>query len=249
MSKKWKGRRSTARPEPMPSPHAAKPVPAPILPAVGRVRYVMTGELELLSPLHLGTGDFRQFKELALDVKKSEAESASPDVAAILRNDKDEPFLSGTSIKGLLRRIGEAILPAERCARLFGEIGSEGRGRRGVVLVRGSEQVRAADATGMPYRALGGERLGAGVFIAARTRIDGASGTAQNNALFFQEMVAAGAHFALSLTIDCRTSTCSDDEQGSILADLAGVLGRLSDAEGWAIGRGQADGQGRIRRD
>lgn len=226
----------------------AKPASVPAMSAAGRTRYELTAKLELLSPMHLGTGGFRVWPELAKG-DKNDFNSAPPEVAVILRDHDDKPCLSGTSIKGLLRRIGELILAKDRCAVLFGEISNQDQGRMGAVLVRGAAQLQPADATGMPYRALLGEQLGDGVFIAARTRIDAASGTAERNKLFFQEMVAAGAHFSLNLTIDIRPGALSAEEQEAILADLGRVLNRLGDAEGWAIGKGQAAGQGRIRLD
>jgi CRISPR/Cas system CSM-associated protein Csm3 (group 7 of RAMP superfamily) len=83
-----------------------------------------------------------------------------------------------------------------------------------------------------------------GVFVAARTKIDAICGVAADHTLFHQEMVAPGAVFPLRLLLEAK----GDPAVAKGLAgDLVQVLDRLTSPDGEYIGKGQADGFGRVR--
>jgi CRISPR/Cas system CSM-associated protein Csm3 (group 7 of RAMP superfamily) len=222
--------------------------PPPAAAGNPRIRYRITGELLLLSALHVGTGATRP-----LGPAPPGSNERGPDVATIARDHRHQPYLPGTTLKGLLRRIGEAVLkPPDLVRALFGEIKGDDSGAMGAVLVRGATLKTPGEAAGMPYTALPDSGLGKGEFIAARTSIDRASGTAAHNRLFFAEMLAPGAQFAFSLLLEVRRARDQSPAQAAASATerlnaLLLVLGTLSGTDGWPVGRGQADGQGRVR--
>src|SRR5205807_2453166 len=76
---------------------------------------------------------------------------SAPEVAAIVRDGAERPYLPGTTIKGLLRRLGEARSSPE-IATLFGEIkDAPDSGQMGAVLVRGARMIKAGNAQTMPF--------------------------------------------------------------------------------------------------
>ena len=210
------------------------------------IRYEIAGELVALSPLHVGTGTERT---LAGVIGKPGEDP--PGVVAIARDGRGRPFLPGTTLKGMLRRTGEAHLAkAARVEALFGAIrDEEGGGTMGALFVRGAAEIVPGNADGMPYAEsatqAGAGDLDPGVFIAARTRVDRHAGTAADNTLHFAEMVAPGARFALRLLLD--PGSADRNEAEALLQHLVRVLSLLCAPEGVAIGRGQADGQGRVQ--
>ncbi len=203
---------------------------------MAKTRYEITGELESLTPLHVGNGNFRDLASAARD-------GECPGVAEIIRDVSGAPYLSGTTLKGLLRRLAEALPNnQDQVDRLFGEIKDDGQGRMGAVLVRGAPRTGVvSDTSAAPYA----RDAGAGIFVAARTSIDPASGTAKDSTLFFQEMVAARTRFEFRTLIESRDENGADD----LALGLIAILNRLTAADGQAVGKGQADGFGRLRLD
>jgi CRISPR/Cas system CSM-associated protein Csm3 (group 7 of RAMP superfamily) len=204
-------------------------------------RYRIEGVLKVLSPLHVGTGDMES--DL---IDRREDDKEAPGLATLVRDAGGLPFIPGSSMKGLLRRLAGS---KEEADALFGAIrASEKRGNQIVVrghispvFVWGAQQKTAGAVGGAPYAAELRSRNRDGSFVAARTGIDGATGTADHNRLFFQECVPAGAEFALRLLV------VGDDEGRArkTLERLKPVLNRL--AAGAAMGKGQSDGQGRVK--
>lgn len=214
-----------------------------------RVRYDIGGEIEVLSPMHVGNGETRTLGAIGAPA----AGKPAPEIAAVQRDARGRPFLPGTTLKGLLRRIAEAD-GADAVAPLFGTItDAQGGGAMGAVLVRGAAEIRPGSAEGMPYAASCADELGPGVFVAARTRVDRHSGTAADNKLHFAEMVVPGARYRFAATLERRSDTAPaaavSGEAAALLEAFLAVLARLTDAAGWPIGKGQADGQGRVRLD
>lgn len=213
---------------------------------MSRVRYRVEGHLDLLSPLHVGSGEDRFVRS----VKGKETSNQPPLVAAIVREARGQPYLPPTTIKGLLRRLGETVLADDpgRLGDLFGDLD---KGKAGMVLARGGELKKAARTAGMPF-VEGAESLsepgglGPGVFVAARTAILAEKGVALDHTLHHMEMVAPGARFALHLVIETRGADAVD-RASDALHRLVGILDRLTDGQGHAIGRGAADGFGRVR--
>lgn len=129
---------------------------------MGKIRHIIGGNLELLSALHVGTGDTRQAAIRADAGNMTE-------IAVVACDHRGRPYLPGTTIKGLLRRLAEARLDCLDVVSLFGTIKNETAGSMGALLVRGAAETATGDARGMPYVAVA--KLADGIFIAARTRI------------------------------------------------------------------------------
>ncbi|SDF10137.1 RAMP superfamily CRISPR-associated protein [Rhodospira trueperi] len=225
-----------------------------------RLRYDIEGTLEALSPLHVGTGEMREVE----GVKGRPGDNAPPGVAALARDVAGAPLLPSTTLKGLLRglagSLGAEIGGPDAITLLLGEIkdtavgGDEHgqplpRGSMGLLTVFCAPRTGAVpDASAMPFadaRPIAQHGLGDGVFVAARTRIDGASGTASHATLFFQEMVAKGTRFAFRCRIEARAGRIDKAEQA--LTTLKDLLAALTAEYGVALGKGQADGLGRVR--
>lgn len=190
-------------------------------------RIHITGTLVADSPFHPGSGEFRLAPELARD-----GGDAQPRLALVARDALGRPYLAGTAIKGVLRRqAGET----ETTKVLFGAIKDESTGAMGRLIVYGAPMQKAGDARHLP-------RGANGLFVAARTGIDGATGTVDEGRLFYQEMIAPGARFALRMVyLPAREA---DQTVWDLLVRLLKGL-----QEGVSFGKGQADGQGWLRLD
>lgn len=230
-----------------------------------RVVYDVEATLEVLSPLHVGSGGARD--DLPTVEGKPGANTA-PAVAEIVRDADGNPYLPGTTIKGLLRRLAEAR--GMDAGGLFGTIKLDTGGSPGRITVFGARRIDGPAVPHAPFVAGAETKLGKGVFVAARTRIDPATGTAGDRTLFHQEMVAPKTTFRLRLRIDARAGVDEsslenrDDhalqtgravrgdrnarpDADALLATLRDLLNDLSAEDGQAIGKSQADGFGRVR--
>ncbi|MBI1980217.1 MAG: hypothetical protein HYS63_01340 [Methylocystis sp.] len=213
-------------------------------PLFGR-RYEILGELAVLSPLHVGDGEGSKIAGVG---GRAGANSELPEVARVVVDCDGRPYLPATTLKGLLRRIGETTAQAD-ALDLFGDVKSKEGGVMGALLPRGARMIAPGATAGYPYveaTKKAGAALPEGVFVAARTAIDPFSGVAADGKLFFQQTVAPGARFELRLTLiageDARRAAKRLDEMIAILC----VLGA---PEGVVCGRGKADGAGRLRLD
>jgi CRISPR/Cas system CSM-associated protein Csm3 (group 7 of RAMP superfamily) len=136
--------------------------------------------------------------------------------------------------------------------------GEELGGRMGLLTLFTAERTGPIpDATAMPYAdkpspegasepppSVEDGALGPGVFVAARTHIDGASGTAADATLFFQEMVAPDTRFAFRGRLEARGRRAKDLDEG--LEGLLRLLKAMTVDEGVPLGKGRADGLGRL---
>ena len=68
---------------------------------MSRVRVQITVDIEVLSPLHVGSGMDRTVDA----VRGADGANAPPRVAEIQRDVNKTPYLPGSTIKGLLRRL------------------------------------------------------------------------------------------------------------------------------------------------
>jgi CRISPR/Cas system CSM-associated protein Csm3 (group 7 of RAMP superfamily) len=219
--------------------------------------YRLTGTLRALAPLHVGTGGTRYVDRV--QGKAGKGSNKAPEVTEIVRDAVGRPYIPGPTLKGLLRRLCENVFRVDstEVISLMGEIKQDKRdecgGRIGAVLVRGAALIGTPpDVQHMPYADKRGgayeanKTLGPGVFVAARTRINAAVGTADDNKLFHMEMVAEGTEFLFDVVMETRGSDHA--EQARTLRDnLVVALEQLADPQGAAIGKGQADGLGAIR--
>jgi CRISPR/Cas system CSM-associated protein Csm3 (group 7 of RAMP superfamily) len=182
--------------------------------------------LEVLSALHIGTGETRLY------VPEGKTADQGWHIQTIVRDHEDKPFLPGSSIKGLLRGIARQL--GDDGDVLFGSIRQDNTGRMGALQVRGASQIKPGVASGLPYAK-------DGVFITARTAIDGGRGISETNKLFHAEAVAPEARFCVRLRLEVRA-----DLQG-LEQLLLKILAQLSVAEGVGLGADGASGLGRIR--
>ncbi len=217
---------------------------------MARARVEITVDIEVLSPLHVGSGLHREVNS----VRGADGANAPPRVAAIQRDAAGKPWLPGSTIKGLLRRLAVGVLgEAEQEALLGSPAGRDGpniTGRRGALIFLGAALRSPGKAERLPYadRSVKHEpgALGRGVFVAAGTRIDGTSGVAKGSSLRHDEALAPGGVFPLAFTIEARDVDAKKRCNVQLNA-LLKLLSALREVEGRAIGAGQADGDGRVR--
>jgi len=222
-----------------------------------RLRIEVTATLAVLSPLHVGSGEVRRVDAVDGTESRDKGRNDQPDVAAIQRDATGDPWIPGSTLKGLLRRLADPPRDDRQdwTTRLLGcspnDSGKDSR--MGALLVYGATFARPGEATDLPYadpnpQGAGASAqpgmLGRGVYVAARTSIDTSLGIAANAKLFFQEVVAPGAQFRLKLLLDLRAPAA---EHLGARQHLLTLLGRMAGAEGVQIGAGQADGQGRVQ--
>lgn len=189
-------------------------------------RLEITGRLRVLSPLHVGTGE-RQ----PLELKRGQ----TVEVATVVRDHLKRPCLPGPTVKGILRHLAEQALGkgASTCAFGTSRDDSGAMGRVFAYAALATEDL--PDCGRLPYP------QGQGIFIEARTRIDRATGTADDGKLFHAEMVAPDTCFTLRLWVQCPTE--------EVLHPLRAALGALQAEEGVAFGKGQTAGNGHLRLD
>ncbi|HLO75261.1 MAG TPA: RAMP superfamily CRISPR-associated protein [Magnetospirillum sp.] len=191
-------------------------------------RLKITGTLEVLSPPHVGTGE-RESRELK--------PGQIVEVATVVRDHGKNPCLPGPTVKGILRRLAEQALGEDKSLPAFGtsndDSGTMGRMFAYAALARGDFPDEDAASKHLAYY------QGNGIFIEARTRIDRATGTADDGKLFHAEMVAPGIRFTLHLSVLRPTE--------EILLPLQAALGALQAPTGVAFGKGQTAGNGRLR--
>lgn len=190
--------------------------------------------LKTLTSLHVGTGEFRP-------MPPRQGTNDAGNYAAIVRDHRDMPYLPPTSLKGVIRRLAEELLPDNASVNeLFGTIKGKqaGSGQMGKLLFRGGHCKGDLPKTeAMPFA---NAELGKGAYIAARTAINGAKGVADDHKLFSQEMVPPGVSFSLGLTLlDFATSN------DTALDDLKHILA-VAIRDGLSLGKSQADGQGQL---
>lgn len=232
-------------------------------------RIEITAMLEVVAPIHIGDGGTRVLGFKKGEVPPSSSnDDKTPTVATVVRDGNDKPYLPSTTLKGFLRAIGEEIQQAATgqaddtlTDKLFGRIktsdpGADApMGTMGALIVRGAQMQKEGPTHGLPFcpnppDANGKVALSEvdkgrppGTFIAARTRIDPASGTAADSALFHAEKVARGTTFELRLLLAPR----QDADTDTLFDRLAKILAGLSTNAGKPIGKGAAENSGRVR--
>ena len=155
---------------------------------MSRTRIQVNVDIEILSPLHIGTGLERTVEA----VRGAPGANMAPAVASIQRDHQGVPYLPGSTVKGLLRRLAveSGVIDYEH---LLGSVK-----RRGGLIVSGVSLHQPGCADHFPYADRPDNRsLGAGVFVAAGTRIDRRDGAAAANSLHHAEAVAPGGLFRL----------------------------------------------------
>jgi len=206
---------------------------------MSRARISLTFDVVLLSPLHVGSGKSHPVAA----VEGDPLSNTRPDVAAIQRDADGLPFLPGSTLKGLFRRLARTQhLDPKETEKLLGSPMT-----RGALIISGSRRYKPGQAAELPYadRSSPGE-LKEGVYVVAGTRIEGAIGVAHSSSLRHAQAVAKGAVFSLALAIETRGPDAGPRADAA-LALLRPLLALLCLPEGQAIGAHQADGDGRIQ--
>lgn len=198
---------------------------------MSRARFDLSFDLEVLSPLHIGAGVERAVAR----VTARRGDNTAPGVAAIQRDVDGKPYLPGSTLKGLLRRLA----PAEVVEALFGSVSW-----RGALIAVGSTAFTPGRSGHLPYADTAD--LGDGVYVAGRTRIDPARGVAAASSLHHAEAVAPGARFHVVLALEARGAN-AEARCNAARAALLPLLALLAQPRGQAVGAGQADGDGRVR--
>lgn len=198
-------------------------------------RWEYTFELKASSAFHFGTGEFEPLP----NPERSNAPKGQ--FASIVRDHAGQPYLPPTTLKGALRALSERKgggTAGKALDALFGTIKSRTGGGMGLLVVRGASASGCPDVAAMPYAGALGRAAG---FLAARTAIDGASGTAGDHLLFHQEMAPAGVTFPIRLLL-----LDHGPESARARAELENVLSIVA-RDGLSMGKSQADGQGEFR--
>ncbi len=200
-------------------------------------RWEISGRLQVVAPLHIGTGESRPCRRL-----EGRDGEPPPEAACLARDGSGAPIVPATTFKGVLRRLAEDLRGPQDGAvmEVFGEPGSSGRGgRMGRLLPRTLRCLVRPSAAAMPFADAG--ELGEGIFVAARTSVDAGTGAAMENHLYFEETLASGAEFAFSLLLTAKGGVLDAGDNG--LALLLQSLGCLAAEGGQPMGRGG----GRVR--
>lgn len=198
-------------------------------------RLTCEAELELLSPLHLGSGGRVRRPDIRDPEDKRPEAAKGVWVSQVQVAEDERPIIPGSTIKGLLRGLaGDEPL----VGLLFGRArtAEDGIGRLSAfaALTRSSPVTKNSL---LPH-----VDEARGLYVHARVRIDAETGVAADGKLFHAEMVPAGHRFTMRLSIDIHG--CQGEDLALTLFQL---LARLADPEGVACGRGQTQGNGRLR--
>ena len=195
-----------------------------------RRRIDVSARLLALSPLHVGES---RTKSIVLDRSRN----VPTEVRTIQRDGSGNPWIPGSSLKGMMRRL---ITNPEQ---LFGSAKTEGGGEESLVRVFGATWTDGSEQNlaGRPYAQMDGR---VGSYIAAQTMIDPAGGVADDHKLFLTELVAEGAIFEFRAALIWAPGRKQDQED---LAGFAEVLAAMISERGFQIGHGAADGFGQMR--
>jgi CRISPR/Cas system CSM-associated protein Csm3 (group 7 of RAMP superfamily) len=202
-------------------------------------RLHLRATVELLSDLHLGSGQSERKK-----VRERNGEEREAELAQVQRDHEGHPIIQATSLKGALRSAAEG-LGDPVIHELFGEISAheEGKGRIGRLWLDTACWHESQDALDFQGLAGNGRSRDDG-FDQTHVRIDRQTGAAQHRLLFTEEMIGRGACFGFQSTwLLGRERALSADDFDRISQALA----PLAQADGLALGRGTRQGQGRLQ--
>ena len=207
-----------------------------------RIDYCVT--LEVMSPLHVGTGEV-----VRREHKGKDGETEHHDLALISYGVNKEqevvPAIPGPSIKGVMRDVAKGVLEDSDISQLFGEIKNTDKktGAMGAVYFWGGVLDKAS-LRDQPIQAgdgitpLANYKPDTGVFEKARTAIDSGRGISEPNKLFHAQFVAKGAKFYLEFRLEGEGLDPSSFER---------VLKGMATERGFVLGGSTTQGFGRVR--
>jgi CRISPR/Cas system CSM-associated protein Csm3 (group 7 of RAMP superfamily) len=207
-------------------------------------RIEITGELAIVTALHVGSGDHEPDEAIPLnEADKRSGRNENTGSSRVQIDARGLPYIPGSSIKGALRALAESG-GGKGAAALFGDPKDEGAGTMGGLIVYGAMLKSVPKDSAKPlYKEKNKDRK-TGLALAARTAIDPGRGTADRHKLFHAEELVPGAILRFRMTY-LPPRNPDDDKQARIV--LGGLLATLEDEAGLALGRGTADGAGRVR--
>jgi CRISPR/Cas system CSM-associated protein Csm3 (group 7 of RAMP superfamily) len=185
-------------------------------------RLEITGWLEVVTPLHIGSGHSSPDSRLPAN-----DQGAFPETRDLLVDGSGAPYIPGSSIKGVLKALVAGQAGADK---LFGSSHGDDDGHMGALTLYGATFASPATSSTLPYFE---NRHATG--IVARTAIDADTGTAKDNQLFHEKKVAAGARFAFKACIDAQ-------HEQTLLGPLLKSM-----HDGFSLGADTGTGSGRVR--
>ena len=205
-------------------------------------RFIISGQLRLKTPMAARTGneetDFRtnEREEPNLAPILEDGSTTAP-IAEIDLDQDDQPFISGSSFKGMMRSLASLVddgLGAEIIWRLFGDIPKAGRDttdETAEATLGGSVEFRNAyvEKKNDTWRPA----------IRGRTAIHEGTRTAEEGQLRHDRVVAPDTVFKVQLYMD----RVAQEDIATMLGLLALLDGESPES---AIGAGNAQGDGRI---
>jgi len=196
----------------------------------------ITGKLRVLSPLHVGSG---RKGSMATD-DSLEASSAEFTLGLVLRDGRGLPYIPGSSLKGVLRRLSTDP------EVLFGpKSGSETFASGKLIFRTALHSASAGVQYRIPYGDAKQQESGqtyraVDLFVESQTAVDDKKGVAERSRLFHNEQVLPGTEFDLCLTLAATAGKSAEQ-------DLAAILARLCTDDGVGFGKNTRQGKGRIR--
>lgn len=188
-------------------------------------------EIETVTPLHCGTGEF--------DDRTIPMRNEPLNFATVQRDVDGNPYLAATGLKGAIRAFAENEFfdgSSSELTSLFGTTDANVARMGSLAIYSATSANPGKAAEVLPYAGLLNRPAG---YIAARTAIDGATGVAADHKLFHQEQIVPGTKFSF------RALLLSHGPEADIkLAEE--IFARLQQG-GLALGKSRADGQGQVR--
>lgn len=217
-------------------------------------RVVIEGTLAVLSPLHVGSGDCDD--DPAIDLSDEDRErlgfgaNERPESARVVRDVNGRPYIPGTSLKGVLRAAAQAAgYEKPLIEALFGDIKHTDteRGVMGALTIFGAELERPVSASGRPAFEKKNERIASSLALSARTAIEDGRGVVDEHKLFYAEEVVPGTTFRFRACYQPPSATGLAEGREQAIGDLlCQLLALMASDDGIALGRGTADGAGRV---
>lgn len=217
--------------------------PTPPLPAM---HWVISAELEVLSPLHVGTGTDRRIDpNLPAGANTSphdDVDDAPPNEsqpywqADLARDHAGKPYIPGASLKGAFRALARRLNLDASCLALFGEI------NRGVAISPAGTQPQRTLAGLAEFRdALQSHVIstaGDQDTVQARIAIDRVTGSVADKKLFHTEVVPKGTRFHVEIILRWADAT--------LAARLVALINAIADDPQFALGAHTNLGLGQI---
>lgn len=204
------------------------------------VRHLIEGELELVSPLHLGSGESTSRPGLEVDGPDDTAE-----ISAVVTDHTGQAYLPGRSLKGALRAWLAGVAGTGAAGAFEQILGTEEIGpseeRQGRPAFGGKAEIWNAFRIGSPPA--GSEKLpfwseSRGTAVRASVALDRRTRTVAGDRLFHEEFVPPGTKFQVKIS----GQGLNDDELELLLFGLAGFNAERP----IGLGAGGADGHGRF---